>query len=129
VLSPDGKFLYFTQSQPAVGGGSVLMEAYRTSRTYAFGRPRPMPDSALQRMGTQLRRPTGLSSDARALFYWDEVDGQAHVAHRDGVFDPPSNAFSTFAALGAIRSVAPATDCSRIYFTDGAGNLLVAAKQ
>lgn len=65
------------------------------------------------------RRPTGLSSDRRTLFYFDEVAGHEMAAWRD----TQDSAFTTFVDLTGFDEGAPNTACDTLYFqgTDGSG--------
>ena len=67
----------------------------------------------LERVGTQYRRPSGLSADALTLFYWDETSGSEFIAFRQS----PSQDFSVFASIGPLTNAVPVTSCSRIYYS------------
>jgi hypothetical protein len=70
--------------------------------------------------GGKVRRPTGLSRDLRALFYWDEVTSTERV----GMFAFDAPVATVFEDLGARRGAAPNGACSRLYFsTSGATSL------
>lgn len=80
----------------------------------------------LQRSGTQYRRPTGLSAENLALFYWDETTSSETIGFRATT----NTDFNFFVSLGALRNAVPTADCSRIYYstpaTGGAINIVYA---
>jgi hypothetical protein len=78
----------------------------------------------LQPAATNLRRPTGLSADARALFYWDESTSTEKVAH----FLFGATTASTFVDLAARRGAVPNGACARLYFYDD-NDVLSAGRQ
>ena len=97
-----------------------------------------LPGAALgptevMRSGGKLRRPSGLSTDDRTLFYWDEVSNSEKAAWR-----PTATAlFDTFVDLGQRRNAAPTGACARLYYgapavdggSGGAITIMVADKQ
>jgi hypothetical protein len=66
----------------------------------------------LSRSGTQYRRPSGLSVEALALFYWDEVSGSEKLATRPVKTQP----FNLFTDIGALKNASPTASCQRIYY-------------
>ena len=77
----------------------------------------------LVQSGNSARRPSGLSSDARALFYFDELTATAKIAY----FDVDAPKASVFVDRGAWGRAQPNRDCSKVYYDTG-GDLLVAAR-
>ncbi len=67
----------------------------------------------LQRVGTQYRRPTGISGDDLALFYWDETTSTESIAFRENT----GADFNLFVNLGALTNAVPTADCARIYYS------------
>lgn len=61
----------------------------------------------------QARRPTGLSTDHRALFYFDEPTGHEKV----GFFDYDALTATLFVDLGARSDAQPNDDCTMLYYT------------
>jgi len=116
VLSKDGHFLYYS----VLGGSATTMaESYRSGAapwTNPFAKGRILTTAELTGVGNQLRRPTGLSSDNRTLFYWDEVDGVEKMAFRDDAILAGHNIYGQFTSLGAHAGAQPTATCQRIYF-------------
>ena len=119
VLAPSGtQFLYIATSDPSNNVDYV-----------AFGSP-PWPSggsivaSQLQRSGTQYRRPSGVSVDDLALFYWDEVTGTEKITRRLTA----SGSFTGAEDIGALTNAVPTAKCSRIYYSvpaaDGGGGAI-----
>jgi hypothetical protein len=77
----------------------------------------------LVQSGSSARRPSGFSSDARALFYFDELTATAKTAY----FDLDLSKASVFVDRGAWSRAQPNRDCSKVYY-DAGGDLLVAAR-
>jgi hypothetical protein len=67
----------------------------------------------LARMGTQLRRPSGLSLDRLTLFYWDDVSGSEKAVWRP----IPQQDFNQFVDLGSRTNAVPTASCQRIYYS------------
>jgi hypothetical protein len=62
--------------------------------------------------GSLVRTPTGLSSDALTLFFYDGARGIERAAFRATVNEP----FVFFTNLGQRNRAQPNTDCDRLYF-------------
>lgn len=77
----------------------------------------------LVQSGNSARRPSGLSSDARALFYFDALTATSKTAY----FDLDAAKASVFVDRGAWGRAQPNRDCSQVYY-DVDGDLLVAAR-
>ncbi|HEX8796087.1 MAG TPA: hypothetical protein VF765_34290 [Polyangiaceae bacterium] len=76
-----------------------------------------LPPMELERVGSQYRRPSGISADDRSLFYWDETNGSEWIAYSSTAGGP----FDVFENLGAFTNAAPTATCSRIYYSVPAG--------
>jgi hypothetical protein len=61
---------------------------------------------------THRRRPTGVSSDDRTLFFFDEVSGKERAAWREA----PSAAFGVFGDLSVAPEGAPDEACRVLYY-------------
>jgi len=89
------------------------------SITTAFG---VQPELAL--VGPLARHPSGLSTDTRALFYFDEVSNTERIAF----FGADSTTASTFKDEGSRSSLQPNLDCTVVYWDDG-GVIYAASRQ
>lgn len=70
------------------------------------------------------RRPTGLSADARALFYFDQSSGTEKVAF----FDEDATKASHFVDESTRGGLQPNLDCSAVYY-DESGEIYVAPRK
>lgn len=119
VIAPDD--LAFVYSEYAEGFEDTVRIATRNApldsytSTIYFLTPELRPEGSLR------RRPSGLSSDYLALFYWDEVDEIQKVAFRSR----PTSEFDLFVELGQRRFAQPNESCTRLYFEDD-GSLVFA---
>jgi len=87
-----------------VAGGAVL-----PADPYSPGQPVSHPELAA--VSGQYRRISGVSSDSRTLFYWDEPTLKARALFRDQM----SNVLGT-RDVGTMRDFHVSFDCSRAYF-------------
>ena len=71
------------------------------------------PQSEFDVVAGKARRPTGLSTDRRALYFFDEASGHEKV----GFFDYDAPTASLFVDLGAHANAQPNDDCSVLYYT------------
>lgn len=116
VLSDDGLSLYFTQVQPKFS----IVEATRGGFGAPFQVAFTYTDGPLSPSGMLLRRPTGISTDRRTLFFWDETTKVERTAYRKGTMAPLST-WSQFVDLGPdFAGAQPAGACGRIYFEGAA---------
>jgi len=69
--------------------------------------------SDLESQGSLRRRPTGISSDGRTLFFYDEVTS----TERAGWINETSGSFDSFVSLGARTWAAPSGSCGKIYYS------------
>ena len=126
-LAPNGKTFVFSGFTPepeagfpsGVEGVSVVYESAWTGAGWA------MPESISQDLfdGTSSDRalPSGLSSDSRTLFYFDEGSGKQLARFRDR----PDAPLYTVVDLGARDGAAPDARCDRLYYSSD-GDVLVA---
>lgn len=126
VLSPDGKSLMFAAFMPPPQGGfpvgqtgvSVVYESYWVGGVWA------MPNNVSHDLfeGTSFERmlPTGISSDSRTLFYFDEGLAKEQARFRDRADAP----LYTLIDLGMRDTAVPNADCTALYYS-GDGNVLV----
>ena len=117
VFSPDDRTFVYTR----YGAGRVAT-VLRSERLFAgdpwpVGVPIGIPE--LDAQGTQRRHPTGFSSDARVLFFWDDVAN----TERAGLLSLQSDAFVAIIPVGSRRGAMPNAACDRIYFS-ASGNSL-----
>jgi hypothetical protein len=108
LLSPDDAlFDYIVTSATA---NQVIYEAPGGPPWTPGGALAP---AQLARVGTQYRRPSGMSMDELSLFYWDETMGSEYIAYRS----TPALDYSVFVNIGALMNAVPMADCSRIYYS------------
>jgi hypothetical protein len=121
-LAPEGKT--YTYATPLLSGDDEFFFYLVTSATDDYvvyestGGPPWTPGTflsptELERVGTQYRRPTGMSADDLTLFYWDETTSTEGIAFRAA----PLQDFSLFANIGPFTDAVPAASCSRIYYS------------
>ncbi len=129
VLAPDGKTFVFAAFTPepeagfpsGVEGVSVVYQSVWTGTDWA------MPESISQDLfdGTSASRalPSGLSSDSRTLFLFDEGSGKQQARFRDR----PDAPLYTAVDLDARARAVPNGKCDRLYYSS-AGNVWVSAQ-
>ncbi|MGZ3421044.1 MAG: hypothetical protein ACXVEF_11280 [Polyangiales bacterium] len=109
VLSKDGNWLFYTDLL-RTSGPSIMLSIKLGDGTWDF--PNPITASSLSIDTGRRRRPTGISSDSRTLFYFDEVSEATYVAFRY----PGTALFTEFYAYAPTGSRAmPADVCDRVY--------------
>ena len=69
--------------------------------------------SGLLEVGTNRRQPTGISSDGRTLFFYDQVSSSERAAW----INETSGQFDTFADLGTRIYAAPSGSCATLYYS------------
>lgn len=82
------------------------------------------PQSEFDVVLGKARRPTGLSTDRRALFYFDEVTGHQKV----GYFDYDATLATQFTDLGVLGGAQPNEDCTVLYY-DATADLYSATRK
>jgi hypothetical protein len=129
-LAPEGKT--YTYAAPVLSGDDAFFFYIVTSSSDDYvvyestGGPPWTPGAflsptELERVGTQYRRPTGMSADDLTLFYWDETTGTENIAFRAAALQD----FSLFASIGPLTDAVPTASCSRIYYsTPAAGGAI-----
>jgi len=126
-LAPEGKT--YNYATPLLSGDDAFFLYIVTSSTddhvlyESTGGPPWTPGAflsptELERVGTQYRRPTGMSADDLTLFYWDETTTTEGIAFRAA----PGQDFSLFANIGPLTDAVPTASCSRIYYSTPASN-------
>ncbi|HSQ68129.1 MAG TPA: hypothetical protein VLM85_33190 [Polyangiaceae bacterium] len=120
VLSSDGQMLYYSQ----YGVSTYTMHESYGPSAGVWPQGRSLVEKSFVAASLSARmRPTGLSADQRALFYWDEAANIERVAFRDGV-QPTNDTYTTFADVGAYQYAVPTSSCARLYFSaSGSGGL------
>jgi hypothetical protein len=121
VLAPDGKSLIFLSYTPGIADNpAVVYESLLSANIWA------MPNNISKYIfdGTTAKRPlpSGLSSDSRTLFYYDEATSKQVARFRDR----PDAPLYTLVDLGGRMGAIPNSTCRRIYYTSN-GNVLTEA--
>lgn len=117
VLSADGLSLFYVL---AIGPNLPVFyeSAWDTAKkAWALGTPLSGADFTITTT-TQLRRPTGASSDRLTLFFFDEVAGHERAAWREF----PTSPFDFFVDLPSLPEAAPNQDCLTLYFQSSGGD-------
>ena len=129
VLAPNGNSLVFTAFTPEPAGGfpvgvvgrSVVYESVWSTGSWA------MPSAISHNLfdGTTLKRPlpSGLSSDSRTLFYFDEGTSKEVARFRDR----PDAPLYTVVDLGARAGAVPNAACNVLYYSSS-GDVLFDTK-
>jgi hypothetical protein len=121
VLAPNGSSLIFLSYTPGVvDNPAVVYESVLSGSIWA------MPTNISQYIfdGTTDKRPlpSGLSSDSRTLFYYDEATSKQMARFRDRPDAPLYDVVDLGGRVGAV----PNGTCQRIYYTSD-GNVLTEA--
>lgn len=111
VLSPDGTRFVYAIRTPGLDQ-PVILESQR-NRNGGWQVGSAYSNSEFFSLSGQLRRPTGIASDGRTLFYYDEVSGTEKAAWRDSV---SKLTYTTIVDLGAKQQATPNAACTRLYF-------------
>lgn len=116
MLSPNDKRLYFSRY-----GGGRTDTIFASNRIFAndswdqgtsLGGP-----SELVAVGATRKRPTGVSVDGRAFFFWDETASTQRVAW----YVPTTYMFEKVVDLGAHAMAQPNGQCDRLYYSAAGG--------
>ncbi len=111
VLSKDGSTLFFTDLA-RTEGGTIEMSSRLGDGTWDV--PHIVDAPRLQLKVGSRRRPTGISADGNALFYFDEDVGAPYVGFRK----PGTTEFvEFFAVVPTGRGAAPTEACDRLYMS------------
>ena len=117
VLAPDGKSFVFSAFTPGQFGISVVYESLWAKTQWDM--PRNISQSLFDGSGDKRPLPTGLSSDSRTLFYFDEAQSKELARFRDR---PDAPLYDTI-DLGALNGAMPNLACNRLYYSK-AGDVL-----
>lgn len=111
VLSRDGKWLFYSELD-RTSGASIFLSIALGDGTWDA--PNPIDTPRLTIEAGFRRRPTGLSADARSLFFFDEVSEVTFVAFRA----PDTLLFTEFYGFAPTgRGAMPSESCDRVYLT------------
>jgi len=111
VLAPDGKSFVFSAFTPGQNGISVVYESLWVNAEWDM--PRNISQSLFDGSGDKRPLPTGLSSDSRTLFYFDEAQSKELARFRDR---PDAPLYDTI-DLGALNGAIPNLGCNRLYYS------------
>lgn len=112
VLSADGRTFFFS----VYNVNSPDTVCVTTKPNDVWIKLSVLVQPELVAMGASRRRPTGLSSDARTLFWWDEVDKKEHAGWR-ATSSPGDYSFKSIVSLGDKKDAQPTKDCKKLYFS------------
>lgn len=111
VLSEDGQWLFYTDLNRTAG--TTMMASVRLADG-TWDHPNPIDGAAFEISGASRRRPSGISADSQALFFYDEVFGATYVAFRT----PGTLLFSEVAPFSPTgRRAMPNRACDRVYLS------------
>jgi hypothetical protein len=117
VLAPNGNSFIFSAFLPGAGT-SVVYESALSGEAWAM--PNNISKDLFDGSGGKRPLPTGLSSDSRTLFYFDEATSKEVARYRDRpdapLYDPPVD-------LGDLAGAVPNEKCDRVYYS-AAGDVL-----
>jgi WD40-like Beta Propeller Repeat len=117
VLAPDGNSFVFSGFTPGDDGLAVIYES--TLSAGEWNMPNNISDSIFSGMPGKRWLPTGLSSDSRTLFYFDEATSKEVARFRDRPDAPLYDSVD----LGTLTGAMPNAKCDRLYYSS-AGNVL-----
>ncbi len=110
VLSADDEQLFLASAAP--GGASTVVAAARTGAGAVWSTPTRIGSELDGPSGGQ-RLPTGISADARTLFYFNEETMKEEARWRD---EPTlGSPLYDIVDLGTRRGATPNTACNRLY--------------
>jgi hypothetical protein len=118
VVGADGASLFYLLALPDQPPFLYESKWDSSIKEWGTGVALPDPEFAISN-SAKVRRPTGASSDARTLFFFDEIAGTERAAWRESGAAP----FSFFANVPSAPEAAPIDDCTALYFqgTDSEG--------
>jgi hypothetical protein len=119
TISPDDQELFLNSA--VTGGASTIVVATRSAAGDVWGSPSHL-SGALDGTDTTRRLPTGVSADARTLFYFNEESMKQEARWRD----TPSltSPLYDMVDLGTRRGAQPNTGCDRLY-SQATGDVVV----
>ena len=118
VYAPSGKSLIFAGYSLTPGATARVYESLLSGAAWAM--PEDISEDIFDGTTEKRALPTGLSSDSRTLFYYDEGTSKQAARFRDR----PDAPLYTVVDLGARVGAAPNAACTHIYYTS-TGNVLV----
>lgn len=127
VYGADGETFYY--SRFPVGGAQGIATIFEASRMNAdpWSDGIPVNGDPVQETNDEMRRrPSGISADARTIFYWDGATGAEMMAWRTTA----DGAFANAQSIGAKTGAQPNGACTALYYSapaDGGTGLFVAA--
>jgi hypothetical protein len=111
VGASDTTFFY---SVYGAGDANTVYRSLRLTPSDAWSSGAALNVAAgLQASGSLRRRPTGISSDNRTLFFYDQVSS----TERASWINETTGSFDTFADLGPRVWAAPNSACSTLYYS------------
>jgi hypothetical protein len=111
VLAPDGKSFVFSAFTLGQFGISVVYESLWAKTEWDM--PRHISQDLFDGSADKRPLPTGLSSDSRTLFYFDEAQSKELARFRDR---PDAPLYDTI-DLGALNGATPNLGCNRLYYS------------
>jgi hypothetical protein len=117
VLAPDGNSFVFSGFTPGDDGLAVVYESAMASGVWDM--PNNISGSLFDGTGSKRPLPTGLSSDSRTLFYFDEATSTEVARFRDR----PNAPLYDSVDLGMLTGAMPNAKCDHLYYSS-AGNVL-----
>lgn len=125
VVSENGAHLFYSALELDSNASASIYDARGSDGTWPWGTA--LAGALLHSQEGAFRRPTGVASDLRTLFYWDELAGEARLSFRPRL----DAAFSGWESLGMRRNVTPNRACDRLYYAapGSAGDDLFVSKR
>jgi hypothetical protein len=124
LLAGEGERLVFSYYDPEPDAMWTIRESLEP---WSIGVP--LGGEMLIAVAGKRRVATGMGSDLRTLFYWDEVEEEQRAAERA----EPGGTFDRFYSLGQWRGATPNTACDRLYYSaegpDGDLDLFVSSAE
>jgi hypothetical protein len=118
ALSPDDQELFLSSTAPS-GGSTVVVATRATDQTWTS--PLRLSE-ALDGAAGMRRLPTGVSADARTLFYFNEATMKEEARWRDTAM--LVSPLYDMVDLGTRRGAQPNSACDKLY-SEAAGDLVV----
>ncbi|HWA77137.1 MAG TPA: hypothetical protein VG937_32600 [Polyangiaceae bacterium] len=125
VISANGAHLFYSALELESNASASIYDSRGSDGIWPWGTP--LSGALLYSEGGAFRRPTGVASDLRTLFYWDELAGEARLSFRPRL----DAAFSGWESLGMRRNALPNRACDRLYYAapGSAGDDLFVSKK
>jgi hypothetical protein len=116
ALGSSGRSFFYLLVPPT--GVAALYESTWDAQNGRFGAGTAAPNTELASDASHWRRPTGVSSDDRTLFFFDESVRKQRAAWRTA----PGSPFTTFVDVPAAPEAAPNAACSVLYLQSPGGD-------